>query len=915
MGLEYDYSDTIMHYGTPHVGMTPHSGRYRWGSGQDPQKHWKTFRNRYFALRAKGLTEKQIADAFGMKTEKLRAYVSITKDQEMAYNINRARNLKEHGYANTKIAELMNCPESTVRSWLKEGSEYRTNATKELADQLEGLVNKYKYLDVGEGVNLHLGTSETRLATAIAMLETRGYKKQNVRVDQLGTKHQTTIAVLTKGDVPYAELFKDRYKIKALGSKIIDDESGIRLFENAYPIKCVDGKRVMIRYNEEGGLDRDGCIELRRGVDDISLGKAMYAQVRIGVDDKHFLKGMAMYADDEDFPPGVDIIFNTNKHLGTPPEKVFKPLTGDKTNPFGAALKPEEKLDMIQRYYYDKEGKRQLSAINVVNEQGDWNAWSKTLSSQFLSKQPVPLIKRQLDLTYNKKLAEYEEIMALTNPTVRKKLLASFGDECDASASDLKATGFKDQATKVLLPFPDIPEGKVYAPTLKDGTKVALVRHPHGGTYEIPFLTVDNKISKASRIIPNAPDAIGINKKTADQLSGADCDGDTVIMIPVNANRKIAYRQPFPELLNFDTKERYPYVEGMKEIKKKGSKQEQTEMGKVSNLLNDMTQFGASDDEIIRATKHSMVVIDAAKHHLNYKLSEQENGILALKKKYQGSTTGGAATLITRAGHEVDIPQRKITVRIDPVTGKKIYEETGKTYVNKQGKTVLVTEKATLMDLADDAYKLTSGGSKENPGTPTEALYADYANKMKALANTSRLSYINAPSLEYKPEAAKKYSKEVESLDRKLTTALKNAPLERQAQLVGNSVYQMIKDANPDMDNDHLKKAKGRSLQVARDAVGAKKQQVDITDKEWEAIQAGAIHDTTLTKILNNANLDTVKRLATPHDKPPVSAATKSKVLSMFNAKTSSGPSYTLSDISEATGLSTSAIYEIVNAD
>lgn len=57
----------------------------------------------------------------------------------------------------------------------------------------------------------------------------------------------------------------------------------------------------------------------------------------------------------------------------------------------------------------------------------------------------------------------------------------------------------------------------------------------------------------------------------------------------------------------------------------------------VSNLITDMTIKGATDEELCRAVKHSMVVIDAVKHKLGYKQSEIDNDIESLKKKYQSN--------------------------------------------------------------------------------------------------------------------------------------------------------------------------------------------------------------------------------------------------------------------------------------
>ena len=138
----------------------------------------------------------------------------------------------------------------------------------------------------------------------------------------------------------------------------------------------MDSKRIKIRYAEEGGIDKDGLIEIRRGVDDLSLGESHYAQVRILVDDNKYMKGMAIYSDN--IPDGYDIVFNTNKKLGTPKEKVFKDITNDPDNPFGSLIKPGG-----QSYYIDKDGKRQLSLINKRAEEGDWGEWVKIYPPSF----------------------------------------------------------------------------------------------------------------------------------------------------------------------------------------------------------------------------------------------------------------------------------------------------------------------------------------------------------------------------------------------------------------------------------------------------------------------------------------------------------------------------------------------------
>lgn len=324
---------------------------------------------------------------------------------------------------------------------------------------------------------------------------------------------------------------------------------------------------------------------MRRGVKDLDLGNSNYAQVRILVDGTHYMKGMAIYNDD--LPKGVDVIFNTNKSKGTPMlgdknNTVLKLIKNDPENPFGSLIKEHGG----QSYYIDKDGKEKLSLINKRAEEGDWGSWSDHLSSQFLSKQPLPLIKKQLNMSAADKQAEFDEICALTNPTVKKAMLKSFADDCDAAAVHLKAAALPRQKYQVILPIPSMKDTEVYAPNYKDGEQVALVRYPHGGRFEIPILTVNNRQKDAVKVIGKNPiDAVGINGKVAAQLSGADFDGDTVMVIPTGKNVKIAAEPPLKGLEGFDPKLKYG---GKPEGTFKVMNNTQTEMGKVSNLITDM---------------------------------------------------------------------------------------------------------------------------------------------------------------------------------------------------------------------------------------------------------------------------------------------------------------------------------------
>lgn len=871
-------SEYLSHYGVPR-----RSGRYPWGSGEDPQQRNKSFLGYVDDLKKKGMSEVDIAKGLGLSTSQLRAKKSLAKAEQRKADVAEAIRLKNKGCSNVEIGNRMGLNESSVRALLNPAIQERSEITKVTANMLKDQVNKKNYIDVGVGVEKHIGISRTKLKTAIAQLEEEGYRIHKFDIEQVGTGKRTNMMVLTKDDVTYGEILKNKDKIRMITDY---SEDGGRSFLGLEPIKSVSSNRVHIRYAEDGGSEKDGVIELRRGVDDISLGNAKYAQVRIGVDDTHYMKGMAMYSDN--IPKGTDIIYNTNKSSSTPKEKVFKEMKDDPDNPFGATVR--------QRHYVDAKGKKQLSTLNIVNEEGDWGNWSKSISSQVLSKQSPSLAKKQLGLAYDLKKEEFDEIMSLTNPAVKKKLLDTFADDCDSSAVHLKAAALPRQGSHVILPFTSMKETEIYAPNYRDGEKVVLIRYPHGGIFEIPQLTVNNKHPEANKLIKNAKDAVGINSKVAERLSGADFDGDSVLVIP-NDKGLIKTASPLKGLIDFDPKVSYPAYEGMKTI---SSRTKQMKMGDISNLITDMTIKGADPrgEELARAVRHSMVVIDAEKHNLNYKQSYIDNGIGELKKKYQGSDKSGAATLISKASSEMRVGIRK--EKVDPTTGKKIYEYTNETYTNRKGKVLLKTVSSTKMAETEDAFKLSSG-------TPMETVYAMHANKLKGLANQARKESITTAPTTYSPSAKKTYDSEVSSLTAKLNLALMNKPLERQAQLLANSVIAAKRASNPNMEAADLKKIKGQALAEARTRTNAKKQRIEITSKEWEAIQAGAISHNTLTQILNNTDLDKVKQLATPRTSTSLTSAKEAKAKSMLTS------GYTQAEVADALGVSTQTLTKLLD--
>ena len=882
-----------------HYGVKRRSGRYPWGSGQDPHQHSGDLLSTIKDLKAKGLSETEIAKGLGMTTTQLRAQKSIAKNEKRKADVAMVARLKEKGMSNTAIGRRMGINESSVRALLDPTLKERAGSTEALAKELKKQVGKDGLLDVGLGVEVNMGVTSTKMKTATAMLEAEGYHVHKVKVQQQTTGKFTEMKVLVPPGMDYKTVLAKRGEIKAPGVNI--EDRGRTVYGIEKPT-AVSSKRLKVRYGNEGGTDMDGVIELRRNVKDLSLGGSNYAQVRISIDGTHFLKGMAMYSDD--LPKGYDIRFNTNKKPTGNKLDALKPMKDDPANPFGAVIR--------RQMHYESNGKKKLSAINIVNDEGTWGDWSKTLSSQFLSKQPVSLAKQQLKAARDKRKAEFEEIMALTNPSVKKKLLQSFADSVDSDAVDLKAAALPRQASQVILPVPKMKPTEVYAPNFKHGEKVVLVRHPHGGRFEIPELTVNNKNPHARKTIgTKVKDAIGIHPKVAERLSGADFDGDSVLCIPNNSG-KVKTAPALKGLNGFDPKAMYPEYPGMKLMT---SKQTQLKMGEVSNLITDMTIKGATQSEIARAVRHSMVVIDAEKHHLNYKQSEIDNGIAALKKKYQGRANAGASTLISRASSKVYVPDRKPRSAskgggIDKKTGRKVWEETGKTYkkpvFGEDGETIVgwKTEKSILKSkkLAEtnDAFSLVS-----KDGSTIETVYANHANELKAMANEARKATLSIPSVRKNPQAAKTYAPEVKSLKAKVNEALRNKPRERQAQVLADAVIRAKKQADPTLANDkeRLQKARRQALAEARSRTGAGKKPFAITPREWQAIQEGAVSQAALNKVLELADESVVRELATPRSQPKVSSSMVSR------AKAMSSRGKTAAEIAEALGISTTSVH------
>lgn len=935
------YEDYLMHYGVGH-DKGGHSGRYRWGSGKDPYQHVGDFLSRIDELKKQGLSESEIAGALGIvgkdgkpSTSKLRTQISLANSEKRSEQVALARKLRDEGHSLMSITKQMGYEnDSSIRSLLDKDAEFRMNQAQKTADFLIDQVNQKGMIDIGKGIEKELGISREKFEQAIYIAEMQGYERFGAGVPQVTNPgKQTNIQVLCKPGTEHKEIYNFD-EIKSINEYQSHDGGDTFKPSFVFP-ESLNSNRLMVRFAEDGGTKKDGVAEIRRGCEDLDLG-GNYAQVRILVDGNKYIKGMAVYGDDKDFPPGVDIIFNSNKpqskgKLGALKDvKTVKDENGneviDRENPFGSLIKEKGG----QSYYIGKDGKEHLSLINKRAEEGDWGEWADKLPSQFLGKQNLAMINKQLKISMNEKQAEFDEIMSLTNPTVKKALLNTFANDCDSAAVHLKAAALPRQKYQVLLPLTTIKDDEIYAPNYKDGEKVALIRYPHGGTFEIPILTVNNRNAEGNKVITkNAKDAIGINAKVAERLSGADFDGDTAMVIPTAGNGQnmgvnITSTKPLKGLEGFDNKALYGHDDHSEIRDEKGKivaytrngvqfkamNNTQTEMGKISNLITDMTLKGAGPDELAKAVRHSMVVIDAEKHGLDYKQSEKDNDIALLKRKWQGEvdpTTGklhtGAGTILSRAKGEKPVLKRKGSPIIDKETGEVSWKEVREEYTDKNGKTQVRTQKSTRMAEVKNAEDLMS-----KDAGPKEQAYANFANFHKNLANQARKAMVNEGKIAMDRAAKTTYASEVASLDKKLLEAELNAPKERKAQLMANASVKAKRDANPDMTKAEIKKAGQRALKQAREQVGAKRVTIDITDNEWNAIQAGAISESKLNRIINHTDTDKLRQLATPK-------TTKGLTNGQINrVKSLSKLGYTNAQIAEMMGKSASTISEYINS-
>lgn len=142
--------DILMHY-----GVKRRSGRYPWGSGENPYQHGGDFLTRVEELEALGKSQKEIAEELKMSTTDLRMQVRVAKHERRALQAERAKSLREEGKTLDEIAKIMGYNnDSSVRALLNENTASNKNKALATAEALKKELAVKGALDVSKTISV-----------------------------------------------------------------------------------------------------------------------------------------------------------------------------------------------------------------------------------------------------------------------------------------------------------------------------------------------------------------------------------------------------------------------------------------------------------------------------------------------------------------------------------------------------------------------------------------------------------------------------------------------------------------------------------------------------------------------------------------------------------------------------------------
>ena len=234
--------DILMHY-----GVKRRSGRYPWGSGDNPFQHGGDFLSRVEELQSQGKSEKEIAEELKMSTTDLRMQVRVAKHERRMVLADRAKSLREEGKTLDEIAKIMGYNnDSSVRALLNENTATNKNKARQTAERLKQELAEKGALDVGTGAERELGVSSGVLQEALFILETEGYNRFGVGVPQVNNpKNRTITPIISVPDIDQRQVYQDLSLVKSVGEYHSTD-GGESWDKREYPAS-ISSDRVKIR--------------------------------------------------------------------------------------------------------------------------------------------------------------------------------------------------------------------------------------------------------------------------------------------------------------------------------------------------------------------------------------------------------------------------------------------------------------------------------------------------------------------------------------------------------------------------------------------------------------------------------------------------------------------------------------------
>lgn len=249
-----------------HYGMPRRSGRYPWGSGDNPYQHSADFMARVQSLKKSNATavdestgeiltgERAIAKIMGLSnTKELRVQYALAKDEKRTYDVQTAKSMRADGKSLNEIAKAMGFKnDSSVRSLLNDQSASKMNKSKKTADTLKQcLKEKLKddpkaVLDVGVGVERELGVSKEKLNEALYIMQQEGYQVWKGSVPQATNPgKKTNLRIVGPEGTPKSAPF-DYEHIHSV-SEYTSRDNGETFSKTKFPVS-MDPKRLAIRY-------------------------------------------------------------------------------------------------------------------------------------------------------------------------------------------------------------------------------------------------------------------------------------------------------------------------------------------------------------------------------------------------------------------------------------------------------------------------------------------------------------------------------------------------------------------------------------------------------------------------------------------------------------------------------------------